>query len=263
MYKEYEDFIKRMNEYAIKEQIRLPKYNIYTRTTPMKYTTWVDDMFMGIPYLIQASQYVTDKKKEFIEDAVNQVTGFTEQVWDEEAKLYMHAKFFEDDQTRFPHWSRANGWGIWAVTELLSVLPKQHPAYKKIFNHYQTHVNSLVKLQSESGFWLNVLDHPDSPEEVSGTAIFTMAIARGIVNGWLPEKTYRPVIEKAWAAIKTKIEPNGSVHDICSGTMCSEDLDYYKNRPLYVDDTHGLFAILFAGIEMHKLANFNQKNVTN
>jgi hypothetical protein len=33
--------------------------------------------------------------------------------------------------------------------------------------------------------------------------------------------------------------------------MCSEDENYYLQRPFYDDDTHGLFAVLFAGIEMH------------
>ena len=37
------------------------------------------------------------------------------------------------------------------------------------------------------------------------------------------------------------------------GTMCTEDVDYYLERPFYDDDTHGLFAVLFAGIEIHHL----------
>ncbi|GHT70551.1 hypothetical protein AGMMS50239_39060 [Bacteroidia bacterium] len=256
MRKDYTAFIDKMNKYAKEEQIRLPEVNVYTRTTPVKYTTWTDDMFMGIPYQVQASQYVQDakEKKAFLDDAAKQVIGFNSQVWDEEADLYMHARYFESD-TKFPYWSRANGWGIWAITEVLSALPKNHPEYKKILNYYKKHVASLVKLQDESGFWFNVLDSPDSPKEVSGTAIFTMAIARGVINGWLPEKTFRPIAIKGWNALKSKIEPDGSVHDICYGTMCSEDVEYYKNRPFYVNDTHGLFAVLFAGIEMHKMIN--------
>jgi hypothetical protein len=44
--------------------------------------------------------------------------------------------------------------------------------------------------------------------------------------------------------------------------MCSEDENYYLQRPFYDDDTHGLFAVLFAGIEMHLMQqqmNFNEK----
>lgn len=250
----YVVYIDRMLKYARDEQVRLPGSNIYTRLTPEKYTTWVDDMFMGIPFLIQAAQYAgsPEEKELFLDDAANQAVRFNDQVWDREARLYVHAKYSEKD-VKLPHWSRANGWGIWATTEVLKILPKNHPNYKIILAHFREHVDALVALQNRNGFWLQVLDRPDSREEVSGTAIFTMAIARGITNGWLSEKKYKLPAIKGWEALKTQIEPNGTVHNICYGTMCSEDVNYYLNRPFYDNDTHGLFAVLFAGIEMHKL----------
>jgi len=115
----------------------------------------------------------------------------------------------------------------------------------------------LAKLQDPSGFWLNVLDRKDSPKEVSGTAIFTMAIARGIRLGWLNAAEYTPKVLKAFDALKTEIDADGTVHKICVGTMCSEDVNYYINRPFYDNDTHGLFAVLFAGIEVHKMLQKN------
>ncbi len=250
----YAHFIDRMLKYAKNEQIRLPGSNIFTRLTPEKYTTWVDDMFMGIPFLVEASQYVCspEEKKRFLDDATNQTVKFNEQVWDKDANLYMHAKYSEKD-VKLPHWSRANGWGIWATTEVLLVLPKNHPTYKIIMEQYRKHVDALIALQDNNGFWLQLLDRPDSPEEVSGTAIFTMAIARGISNGWLDARKYKPFAMKGWMALKTQIEPDGTVHKICYGTMCSEDVNYYLQRPFYDNDTHGLFAVLFAAIEMHKL----------
>ncbi|HWR99977.1 MAG TPA: glycoside hydrolase family 88 protein, partial [Prolixibacteraceae bacterium] len=237
----YIKYIDRMMKYAKDEQVRFPGSNIYTRLTPEKYTTWVDDMFMGIPFLVQAAQYAStpEERKQFLDDAANQAVRFNEQVWDKEARLYMHAKYSEKD-VKLPHWSRANGWGIWATTEVLKVLPKNHPNYKILLAHYREHVDALVALQNKNGFWLQVLDRPDSREEVSGTAIFTMAIARGVTNGWLNAKKYRPFVQKGWEALKTQIEPNGTVHNICYGTMCSEDVNYYLERPFYDNDTHGL-----------------------
>jgi rhamnogalacturonyl hydrolase YesR len=250
----YEKYIERMLKYAKDEQVRFPGSNIYTRLTPEKYTTWVDDMFMGIPFLIQAAQYADspEEKKRFLDDAANQAVRYNEQVWDEEAYLYMHAKYSENE-VKLPHWSRANGWGIWAITEVLKVLPKNHPNYKTILAHYRKHVDALVALQNKNGFWLQVLDRPDSREEVSGTAIFTMAIACGITNGWLNEKRYKAFVLNGWEALKTQIEPDGTVHNICYGTMCSEDVNYYLDRPFYDNDTHGLFAVLFAGIEVSNM----------
>ena len=255
MEKQYKSFVAEMINYARYEQLRYPGSNIYTRTTPKKYTTWVDDMFMGIPFLVQASKYTKSKADRdfFLNDAALMILNFKNFVWDNEANLYMHANYSEEKQTKLPHWSRANGWGIWATTEVLMSLDKNNQYYKPILTHYQNHVESLVKYQLSSGFWRNVLDRSDSPEEVSGTAIFTMAIARGVANGWLDANVYEPIVMKGWNALKTQIEPNGTVHNICVGTMCSEDEDYYINRPFYDDDTHGLFAVLFAGIDVDKM----------
>ncbi len=257
----YVHFIDSMMQYALYQQLRLPVTNIFTRTTPKKYTTWVDDMFMGIPFLVQASLYARDPalRKRFIDDAANQVIGFNKEVFDESANLYSHANY-SGSSVKLPHWSRANGWGIWATSEVLMNLPKKDIRYPVILKHFQKHVKALIGLQDESGFWLNVLDRKDSRKEVSGTAIFCMAIARGIRLGWLDTKNNYPVVEKGWRALKTSISSDGSVHEICMGTMCSEDVNYYMNRPFYDNDTHGLFAVLFASMEMEKLTKL-QKDI--
>jgi rhamnogalacturonyl hydrolase YesR len=250
----YTKFVDSMIVYASKVQLRLPGAGIFTRTTPRKYTTWVDDMFMGIPFLVQASLLSSDaaQRKRLMDDAANQVLGFNKQVFDESCNLYVHAKYSESD-VKLPHWSRANGWGIWATTEVLLHLNPADKRYNEILAHYRKHVAALAALQHSSGFWLNVLDRKDSPKEVSGTAIFTMAIARGIRIGWLDSKTFMPVAMRGWEALKSQVEADGTVHNICMGTMCSEDVQYYINRPFYDNDTHGLFAVLFACIELEKL----------
>jgi unsaturated rhamnogalacturonyl hydrolase len=250
----YVNFIEKTLNYAEKGQIRLPNSNIYTRTTPEKYTTWTDDMFMGIPFLIQAAQYAPDEKQRqaFLDDAALQILNFKKEVWDEAAHLYQHANY-STKKVKMPHWSRANGWGIWAMTEVLTVLPKNHKHYAAILAQYQLHAATLAKWQAKNGFWLNVLDRADAQEEVSGTAIFTMAMARGVTNGWLDAPTFKPVVLRGWSALTSEIEPDGTVHKICMGTMCSEDVNYYMKRPFYDNDTHGLFAVLFAANAVHTM----------
>lgn len=250
----YKDFVDKMLNYARYEQLRYPGQQMYTRTTPEKYTTWVDDMFMGIPFLMQASQYAKDPeaRKFFMDDAAQQVLEYKKQVWNPDANLYMHAKYSSKD-VKLPHWSRANGWAIWAMSDVLTYLPKDHKHYNAILNQFKTHATSLARFQNKRGFWPNVLDYPSSKDEVSGTAIFTMAMARGVRNGWLDKKTFTPIVLNGWKAIQSQIEADGTVHNICMGTMCSEDVNYYLNRPFFDDDTHGLFAVLFAAIEVEKI----------
>ena len=247
----YEAWVGRMIRYACEEQVRLPGHGIFTRTTPVEYTTWVDDMFMGIPFLVHASLWADAPA--MLDDAAAQALGFNSQVWDAEARLYMHARYF-GDPARLPHWSRCNGWAMWAAAEVLAHLPGDHPSRGAILSHFRTHCESILRFQHESGLWPNVLDRPDSPLEVSGTAIFVMAMARGIRSGWLDGATYEAAVRRGCLGLTSRIGDDGSVRDICMGTMCTEDVEYYVSRPFYDNDTHGLFAVMFAGIEMARLA---------
>ncbi len=250
----YVEWIEKMISYARDGQVRLPGHGIYTRTTPVEFTTWVDDMFMGIPFLIQAALYAANPKarQAFFDDAANQVLEFNTQVWDDEAELYMHARYFANP-AKLPYWSRCNGWASWAMSEVLLHLPSSHPKYEMILRHFRTHCSSLLRYQDKNGLWPNVLNRPDSKLEVSGTAIFVMAMARGLLHGWLGEEEFKVPVISGWKGLVSHVDADGTVHGICRGTMCTEDVEYYVNRPFYDDDTHGLFAVLFAGIEMEQL----------
>jgi rhamnogalacturonyl hydrolase YesR len=252
-----------MMNYARYGQIRSQGMTNYNRNTPEEYTVWTDDMFMGIPFLMQAGLYAgsPEVREIFFNDAANQILDFNKHVWDADAKLYMHASYTSRPEVKLPHWSRANGWAIWAISEVLMYLPEKHPAYLQILKHFKTFAETLISYQAQSGFWYNVLDRDDSPEEVSGTAIFTMAMARGVRYGWLDKKKYMPVVINGWKAIASEIENDGTVAKICVGTMCSEDENYYINRPFYNNDTHGSFAVIFAGIEVQRM--FDELEISN
>ena len=258
--KQYEAFVKEVKDYVVHDQIRLPEGN-FTRETPEKFTTWVDDMFMGIPFLVQAALQTTDAKEKaaLLNDAANQILAFNKQVFDPAANLYQHAQY-SANKVKMPYWSRANGWGIWATTEVLLQLPANHPKREQIMTYYKKHVDALIKCQNpQTGFWHNVLNRPDSYQELSGTAIFTMTIARGINNGWLNKKQYEPAVLAGWKAIAASVEPDGTVHSICVGTMSSENEQYYMERPRIDNDSHGIIGLVFAGIEMDKLLNKQQE----
>lgn len=251
---EYEAFVNDVKDYVVHHQIRMPEGN-FTRETPEQYTTWVDDMFMGIPFLVQASMQSKEPKEKnaLLDDAARQVLAFNKQLLNPSTGLYHHAQYSRR-KARLPYWSRANGWAIWASTEVLLQLPKNHPLREQILAAYQRHADALVKLQDQqTGCWHNVLDRPDSYDELSGTAIISMNIARGINQGWLRKEKYLPAVQRGWNYIASCIDPDGTVHKICVGTMSSENVNDYMNRPTADNDSHGLLGLLFAGIEIDKL----------
>ena len=100
--------------------------------------------------------------------------------------------------------------------------------------------------------WHQVLDHPESYEETSCTAMFILAMARGLRNGWL-DKKYRPVVDRAWTALKSKIDNDGTVHGICRGTGIGFSLNFYYERETFDNDPRGLGAVITAAVEMSLL----------
>lgn len=255
---EYIALFNEMQDYLDHVQTRTPEGN-FNRINPVKHTVWVDDMYMSLLFLVQSSRLTNDKemKMKRLTEAAEMVFAFNKYVYHPEFGLYQHAQF-TDKPAKLPFWSRGNGWALWAVTNILSELPKNHPLYKKLLKHYREHVEGITTWQDKSGLWHNLLNVPESYLETSGTAIFTLCIARGIMNGWLNGKKYTPIVEKGWAGIETMIDEQYQVHGITVGTNGTTDINYYLERPTALNDCHGLFPVIIAAIQVDKLRSMNK-----
>ena len=101
--------------------------------------------------------------------------------------------------------------------------------------------------------WHQVLNRPDSYIETSCSAMFTLAIARGVNNGWL-DKSYAAVACKAWEAIlKRAVDKDGNLYGVCLGSGCHMQAEYYFNIPTHKNDDHGTGIVLAAGCEIIRM----------
>ena len=73
-------------------------------------------------------------------------------------------------------WGRGNGWMAAGMTELLRVLPKTNPNYKRIMAGYKTMMESLLQYQAEDGMWRQLINDPESWKETSSTGMFAFAL---------------------------------------------------------------------------------------
>jgi rhamnogalacturonyl hydrolase YesR len=144
------------------------------------------------------------------------------------------------------------------MSELLDVLPSDHPSRMKILNLFRSHSKGLSSYQSGTGFWHQLIDRSDSYYETSATAIFTYCIAHGINKGWLDPKAYGPVAVLGWNAVQTKVNDKGEVEGTCVGTGMAFDPAFYYNRPVNVAAAHGYGPVIMAGAEMLKLMKNHQ-----
>jgi rhamnogalacturonyl hydrolase YesR len=221
------------------------------RNRPQKNTLWLDDLYMSVPALAQAGKLTGEKK--YFDDAVKQVLQFSKRMFNKELGVYMHG-WVEGMQVHPEfHWARANGWAIMAMTELLDVLPKNHPNRKTVLEQLQAHIKGLASYQSDRGLWHQLLDKNDSYLETSASAIYTYCIAKAINKGWIDKMAYAPMCLLAWNAVASKVNVIGQVEGTCVGTGMAFDPIFYYYRPTNVFAAHGYGPVLLAGAEIINL----------
>jgi rhamnogalacturonyl hydrolase YesR len=217
------------------------------RIWPHVNTIWADDAFMAVSFLARMGNFTGDNK--YFTDAAKQILNYTKYLWRPEMQLYYHCYHTDNKEHGVAHWSRANGWVFMATADLLTYMPKNHPLRQKVIQNFKMQATGIARYQGANGLWHQVLDKVDSYEEITGTAMFTFGIARGVKNGWLhPDFIY--VAEQGLRGMMKKITPEGDVTSICVGTGIMPSLQYYYNRPTQENDPMGEGPVLRALVEM-------------
>lgn len=221
------------------------------RDRPLPDTLWLDDLYMSVPALAQMGKLTGEQK--YYDDACRQILQFADRMFVKEKGLWMHGWTMQSEDHPAFHWARANGWALMAMTELLSVLPENHPQRGAILSLYKAHVKGLSKLQDQTGLWHQLLDRPDSYLETSAAAIYVYCLARGINRGWINATDYGPIAHLGWSGVTSKVNAQGQVEGTCVGTGMGFDVAFYYARPTNVLAAHGYGPVLLAGAEMIKL----------
>lgn len=201
-------------------------------------TGWTDDMFMASSVLSRTGNAAAVSKL---------LTTYAGKLQRPDG-IYIHA-------ANGPFaWGRGNGFALLGVTEALTHLPASWSDRARVLEIYRKHVAALAKLQAEDGSWRQVVDEPTSYHELTVTAMTTAAMARGVRLGWIDRATYEPIINKGWTAVAARVNPDGTVKNVCSGTGVGPTKEYYLNRPEVngADDRGGAMALL-ASIEVELL----------
>jgi unsaturated rhamnogalacturonyl hydrolase len=206
---------------------------------------WVDDMYM-IP-AVQVQAYRATKNKIYLDRAALTMAAYLDKLQQPNG-LFFHAA----DSPFF--WSRGNGWYAAGMAELLSELPADHPKRARIMDGYKKMMTALLKYQGDDGLWHQLIDHPESFSETSGTGMFTFAMVTGVKHGWLDAKTYGPAARKAWLGLVARLDDKANVKDVCVGTNKAfqevggdpaAQLKYYLARDRKTGDLHGQAPILW------------------
>lgn len=197
---------------------------------------WIDDMYMIT--IVQSRAYLATGDIKYLDRAAKEMCMYLDTLQMENG-LFYHAP-----DVPF-YWSRGNGWMATGLTEMLKILPEDHPCRPRITEGYLTMMESLLKLRNGEGLWNQLIDEPDFWTETSGSAMFAYAIITGVKFGWLDRAKYAPAARKAWISLVSYLNEIYDIRNVCVGTNKKNDKQYYFDRPRNIGDFHGQAPMLW------------------
>lgn len=238
------------------------------------YQMWLDGLYMGQPFYAEYSSITgednwNDIANQFVwmeKHSRDAKTGLLYHGWDESKQQ----KWADKTTGKSPHfWGRAMGWYAMGIVDTLEYFPKDHPRRSELIAILNRLAASVEKVQDKkSGVWWDILDFPGREKnylESSASAMFVYALARGVREGYLPQK-YMRVATTGWAGIQREfIKTNDKGETNWEGTVSVSGLggnpyrdgsyDYYMSEKLRTNDAKGLGPAIRAAVEIEAYKN--------
>ena len=230
---------------------------------------WLDGLYMGEPFYAEYSMLFgednwNDIANQFVwmeKHARDEKTGLLYHGWDESKQQ----KWADKTTGRSPNfWGRAMGWYAMALVDTLEYFPKDNTRRAELIAILNRTAAAIEKFQDKSsGVWWDILDkggQKGNYHESSASADFVYALARGVREGYLPER-YMTVASKGWGGIKKEfVKVNAQGQTDWEGTVSVSGLggtpyrdgsyDYYMSEKLRTNDAKGLGPAIRAALEM-------------
>ena len=202
----FQTAVKAMQNYLMKTAPRAEDGALYHVTDAKE--VWVDSLYMAPPFLAVMGQ---------VDEAVRQIHGIKQRLWDSEKKLYAH--IWNDERqtlTRAAHWGVGNGWAAAGITRVVRTLPESHTEEKRILaQHVREIIDGCLVHQRADGLFHDVVDQPETFIETNVAQMLAYSIYRGIAGGWLP-LTYKAHADKMREAVHQKVDDAGYVQGVCA-----------------------------------------------
>ena len=233
---------------------------------------WLDGIFMGSPFI---TRYANEfNKPQWFDVVAHQIIHIYGKTLDAETGLLYHAwdesreqRWSNPETGQSPHfWSRAMGWYVMAIVDVLDYFPEDHPERGEIIAVLNNTCEALLKVRDKkSGVWHQVLDMGGKEGnylEASGSAMYVYAFAKGAKKGYLPEHFLDLANEAFEDIINTFVitDEDGlpSIINICGSCGLGGDpyrdgsYEYYISERIVKNDSKGVAPFILAAIELNK-----------
>jgi rhamnogalacturonyl hydrolase YesR len=221
--------------------------------------SWCDALFMGPPTWMRL--YAATGDPRYTDFAVTNWWRSTDFLYDTNQHLfYRDSTFFTKTEPNGQKvfWGRGNGWVMAGLVRVLQYLPMNHPDRPRFEQLFKDMSAKVVACQQPDGLWhSSLLDPADYPKETSSSGFFTYALAWGVNQGLLDRDTFKPAVDKAWAALVGCVDSDGKLTSV--QPVGSDP----KAFPPDSTEIYGVGGFLLAGSEIYRMAVLeNAKPVT-
>lgn len=230
----------------------------------------VDGLYMKDPFLVRYG--VMFNEPNTINAALEQVLLVAQRSFNIRTNLAFHAWSYDKNPAwadpitgqASQYWSRASGWLVMALVDILEYLPKDHKDYSKITYLYQRLAQGIKASQNPAnGLWYQVLDaynQPDNYPEISGSGMMVYGLQKGVALKLLPEE-YSLIAKRGWQGmqtyIKTYTDGGPQITSVAPGMSAQINYQAYVDiKPISVPSpapkqySHGYIGVLMAASVM-------------
>ncbi|HEU5164917.1 MAG TPA: glycoside hydrolase family 88 protein [Chitinophagaceae bacterium] len=234
---------------------------------------WLDGLYMGQPFVAEYANTFKDSSR--FDDVVKQFilmekysrdpkTGLLYHGWDES-----HFQKWANPKTGTSpeFWSRAMGWYIMGLVDVLDYLPPKHKGRAELIAILNRLSTAIVRYQDKKeGVWWLITDKSAQPKnylESSSSAMFVYGLAKAIRKGYI-NKNYVMAVEKGYKGIINKFIVKDSIGQIhytqaISGAGLGGNpyrdgsYEYYVSEPKRDDDLKAIGPFIQACVEYNAL----------
>ena len=225
---------------------------------------FLDSLFMSAPFYAQYIKEFSDEKN--YDDVAKQFILCESYLRDDKTGLLYHACDLSkkaswcDPETGLSasFWGRAMGWFVMGLADALEYIPDNHKDRQVLTKILDRALCALIKAQSPEGVWYQILDKNHKKGnylEASASIMFTYAMAKGVLMGYLDKARYDEPLQKAYQGVIGEfitVTNQGllNLNKVCQmASLGGDDIHdgsfaYYISEPIVSNDRRGFGAFL-------------------
>lgn len=210
---------------------------LYRPDQPMyRHTIWVDTLYHVPPFYALLAKITGESR--YYDEALREWHSHVRWLSSEHGPFLAHAVDTGSRLLRGYGWGRGNGWALYGMVDTLELLPTSHSGYQEALSDFRRLSAAILALQDHSGFWRTLLHEREAYLEASTAGFFGAAFTKAVRLGLL-DHSYAQAADKAWEAVLSRLQPDGSFTGVSActwaGTAPVDDVMMYKTLPTEVN----------------------------